>query len=123
LKRNLVVVTAVGFVWGAIGASPAHAQLTRTEQLFLYLNYYQQQRNAQTIRQDQARQQYSLDRLGQGQAVIARNTAPAESVYSRYMSPGRTSPQAERAPLPPIYSGQAGPNRFLQQGRYFSPPR
>jgi len=123
VKRNLVVLLAAGVVWGAVGASAAHAQLTRSDQLFLYLNYYQQQRNTQAIRSDQARQQLSLDRLGQNQQSIIRNITPSEPSNSRYLAPGRTSPQVERANVPSIYGGQGGQRQyFLQQGRYFNPP-
>jgi hypothetical protein len=122
VKRNFVVLLAAGFVWGAVGASTAHAQLTRSEQLFLYLNYYQQQRNTQAIRSDQAKQQLSLDRLGQNQQSIVRDMAAVPS-YSRYLAPGRSSPQVERANVPAIYAGQGGQRQyFLQQGRYFNPP-
>jgi len=124
LKRSLLIAVAAGFVWSVVGAGSAHAQLSRSEQLFMYLNYYQNQKNTQSIRQDQAKQQMTIDKLGQQQSVIARNTAPPEPAFSRYVAPGRSSPQVERAHTPPIYSGQGGQrNYFLQQNRFFNPPR
>ena len=124
MKRNVIVCLATGFVWGLIGANSAQAQLSRSEQLFLYLNYYQNQRNTQSIRNDQAKQQLALDRLRDQQATIARNTAPPEIAYSRYFVPGRSSPQVERSRVPSIYSGQGGQRQwFQQQDRYFQPPR
>jgi hypothetical protein len=124
LKRNLLLTLAAGFVWSAVGANNAQAQLSRSEQLFLYLNYYQNQRNAQTIRENQVKQQLQLDRMNQQQNALVRNTAPPEPAFSRYLAPGRSSPQVERARTPPIYNGQGGQRQyFLQQGRYFNPPR
>jgi hypothetical protein len=124
LKRNLLVAVAAGFVWSVVGAGSAHAQLSRSEQLFLYLNYYQNQKNTQMIRADQAKQQLTMDKLGQQQSVIARNTAPPEPAFSRYVAPGHSSPQVQPNRVPPIYSGQGGQrNYFLQQNRFFNPPR
>jgi hypothetical protein len=124
LKKTVLMTLAAGFVWSVVGVGSAHAQLSRSEQLFLYLNYYQNQRNTQTIRADQAKQQQALDKMGQQQSVIARNTALPEPAFSRYVAPGRSSPQVERAHVPPIYSGQGGQrNYFLQQNRFFNPPR
>jgi len=124
MKRNLLIVLAAGFAWSVVGVGSAQAQLSRSEQLFLWLNYQQNQRNTQAIRNEQAKQQMTLDRLGQQQAAIARNTAPVEPAFSRYLAPGRSSPQVERARTPPMYSGQGGQRQyFLQQNRYFNPPR
>ena len=124
MKRNLLILLAAGFVWSVVGVGSAHAQLSRSEQLFLYLNYYQNQKNTQAIRNDQAKQQLTLDRLGQQQSAIARNTAPVEPAFSRYLAPGRSSPQIERNRIPPIYSGQGGQRQyFQQQNRFFNPPR
>jgi hypothetical protein len=124
MKRNLLIAIAAGFVWSVVGVGSAQAQLSRSEQLFLWLNYYQNQRNTQAIRNEQAKQQFALDRLGQQQAAIARNTAPVEPAFNRYLAPGRSSPQVQPMRTPPIYSGQGGQRQyFLQQGRYFNPPR
>jgi len=124
LRKRLLTIVAAGFVWSVVGAGSAQAQLSRSDQLFFYLNYYQQTKDSALIRQNQAKQQRTLDQLGQQQSAIARNTAPMDPAFNRYLAPGRSSPQVQPNRTPPLYNGQGGQRQyFQQQGRFFNPPR
>lgn len=124
LNKRLLTIVAAGFVWSVLGAGSAQAQLNRSDQLFFYLNYYQQQKDSALIRQNQAKQQRTLDQLGQQQNAIVRNTAPMDPAFNRYLAPGRSSPQVQPSRTPPLYNGQGGQRQyFQQQGRFFNPPR
>jgi len=124
MKKQLLTLVAAGFVWSVVGVGSAQAQLSRSDQLFFYLNYYQQQKDSRLIRENQAKQQLAMDRLGQAQNALVRNTAPVQPAYSRYLAPGLSSPQVQPNRLPPMYSGQGGQRQYFQQhGRYFNPAR
>jgi hypothetical protein len=123
VKKWTFALLGATLLYAGVGASTAHAQLSRADQLFLYFNYYQNQRNTVQLQRQQDRQQLALNQLGQQQQTFVRNFAPAPTYGERY-SRGRNSPQLQATPLPPIYSGQRSRQGFfLQTGGYFGPTR
>src|SRR5262245_47875751 len=99
MKRWWLAAIAAGL--GMLGnAGTAQAQnLSGSERLFLYYNYYQNQKAFQQARREQATNVKRFDELASSQASIARNLAVASDMdpLGRYIPSGRSAPVLERS--------------------------
>ncbi|HVJ80561.1 MAG TPA: hypothetical protein VNC50_05780 [Planctomycetia bacterium] len=127
MKRWWLAALAVA-VGTLAGAGTAQAQsLSGSERLFLYYNYYQNQKAFQQARREQATNVKRFDELASSQAAMARNLAVASDMdpLGRYIPTGRSAPVLERSKveMPPHYGGRGATRMYFMRNPYFNPRR